>query len=89
MTTKAREALQAVVDCEFDGRLQITETAFEKVVEALKEPVRNCEVGTPKEQSLRFVQFCDSYPPSCKGCPCRKVSGECILVWAQLPWSKK
>lgn len=46
MTSKAREALNAVVDCAFDGKLKITETAFEMVLEALKEPVRNCDLYT-------------------------------------------
>lgn len=89
MTTKAREALQAVVDCALDGRLQITETAFEKVLDALKEPVRNCEVGTPKEQTLRFYQFCNSYSSSCKGCPCKDIPAECRLVWAQMPYESE
>lgn len=43
MPSKQREALLAVYDCAKDGVLSIRESAFEKVLEALKEPLRNCD----------------------------------------------
>ena len=43
MGSKQREALLAVYDCAKDGVLSIRESAFEKVLEALKEPLRNCD----------------------------------------------
>lgn len=91
MTNKAREALQAVVDCEFDGRLQITETAFEKVLDALKEPLRNCDVGTAEEQAERFGEFCAEHINSsraCFGCPLFS-SITCCIGWEHLPYESE
>lgn len=90
MTSKAREALQAVVDCAVDGRLKITETAWEKVMEALREPIRNCDVGTTEEQWRRWRIFCDS--TSCNSCPCQseyEPSAVCFCRWAQMPYESE
>lgn len=55
-------------------------------------PLRNCDVGTPREQGERFKVFC-----SRKGegfgvaaycayeCPCGN-KGDCKLAWAQMPY---
>lgn len=57
---------------------------------ALAEPVKNCEVGTTKEQSERYNKFCHvhrSYEKCCGGCP---LNGEpcCELAWAQMPYEE-
>lgn len=43
---KMREALKAVYECAKDGILTIRESAFEKVLSALAEPPRNCDLYT-------------------------------------------
>ena len=63
---------------------------------ALAEPVKNCEVGTVKEQYARFRKFCkkDSMDsPEATAycayeCPCGN-SYDCKLAWAQLPYVEK
>ena len=53
-------------------------------------PVRNCDVGTPEEQTNRLRRLCNSHKPDCKGCPCfgdmQKVN--CWLVWSQMPYEE-
>ena len=46
---KMREALEAVYECAKDGVLTIRESAFEKVVAALAEPLRNCDAFSKAE----------------------------------------
>lgn len=58
------------------------------ISKALAEPARNCDVGTPKEQALRFDQFCNSFPSSCEGCPCAGLADECKFAWAQMPYTE-
>lgn len=58
---------------------------------ALAEPVKNCEVGTVKEQNVRYNKFCHAHRSSencCGGCP---LNGEscCELAWAQLPYEAR
>ena len=64
------------------------------VVRALAAPPRNCDVGTPEEQSDRYEALCDAYHKTtgtCDDCPIYKkeckMTGNiphCQLVWAQL-----
>ena len=53
---------------------------------ALAAPLRNCDVGTPDEQSERFGRFCGHYRVRrCKDCPLlAKVP--CEFEWAQMPY---
>lgn len=99
MSSKAREALEAVYDCAKDGVLTIHESAFEKVLEALKEPLRNCDVGTPKEQIERWEDFCRAHHEYWKpnksltaiqrcNCPCHEGNGCNYFIWSQLPYEK-
>ena len=54
---------------------------------ALAEPVKNCEVGTAKEQAARFFALCDSN--KCSSCPCRFIKKtDCALIWAQMPYEE-
>lgn len=90
MSSKAREALLAVYDCAKDGVLAIRDSAFEKVVEAIVEPIRNCDVGTMEEQAERYRNFCHNYP-KCTGCPCvgRIKYGKCEFAWSQMPYESE
>lgn len=94
MSSKAREALLAVYACAKDGVLTIRESAFEKVLEALKEPVRNCDIGTAGEQDERFVEFCNGnydHDQCGRHCPFFELSAlglNCALFWAQMPYEE-
>ena len=60
------------------------------VVEAaLSAPPRNCDVGTPKEQSARFDAHCRKHT-GCLTCPLREKDGgvpkHCELAWSQMPY---
>lgn len=61
------------------------------IPEALAEPLRNCEVGTEREQSQRFDKYCydnKTYEYGCGKCPLfLKVC--CELAWAQLPYESE
>ena len=56
---------------------------------ALTKPPRNCDVGTPAEQNVRFREFCRRMSP-CSKCPVRKarsssdVETPCMILWAQM-----
>lgn len=60
-------------DCKHDGSCWV-----DKVMSALALPRRNCDVGTPEEQSVRMSEFCrEQYKKTdgiilCSGCPTRK-----------------
>jgi hypothetical protein len=61
---------------------------FRNAVATLAEPPRNCDVGTMKEQLVRYTKFCyahRSHEKGCGGCP---LCGEpcCELAWAQMPY---
>ena len=60
---------------------------------ALSRPLRNCDVGTAEEQSVRFESFCkrkgDGFSASAYcayECPCGN-KGDCKLAWAQMPYT--
>ncbi len=62
---------------------------------ALAEPRKNCEVGSVKEQTTRYHQFCHRhFTPSSKGgncdrCPLKGAyKSECRLAWAQMAYPK-
>lgn len=59
---KMREALKAVYECAKDGVLTIRESAFEKVVSALAEPPRNCDLYETENETLKV--FHATYPIS-------------------------
>lgn len=58
---------------------------------ALSAPPRNCDVGTPKEQSARFDAHCQKHM-GCLTCPLREKDGgvpkHCELAWAQIPYEE-
>lgn len=62
---------------------------------ALREPARNCDVGSPTEQAERFKRFCDEHTdsgknPSCGMCPILPVINRggtkelCPFYWGQM-----
>ncbi len=62
-----------------------------KAGQALAMPVRNCEVGTPEEQTARLRKLCKKYKPTCQECPCyTNIHKEnCWLKWAQMPYEEE
>lgn len=60
---------------------------------ALAAPPRNCDVGTPEEQALRYGRFCDKFVSDkmhCETCPCcgKIPFGKCEFAWAQMPYKE-
>lgn len=62
---------------------------------ALAEPLRNCDVGTAEEQSVRMAEFCRAQCKKtdgvrlCSGCRFFELAGtECPFAWAQLPYEE-
>ena len=72
---------------------------WKKIRAALAAPPRNCDVGTPEEQSKRYGAYCAEFgrhsdgSPKCIGCPLEtramKIGGMCELAWAQMPYEAK
>lgn len=67
-----------------------------KAKHALKQPPRNCDVGSVAEQKERFKDFCKEGKLSridlgaycAYDCPCRD-SYDCKLEWAQMPYEER
>lgn len=63
-----------------------------RIREVLSNPVRNCDVGTPEEQSVRMAEFCrEQYKKTdgvmlCSGCRFHDLKGYCQFAWAQMPY---
>ena len=64
------------------------------LLEALKEPPRNCDLGTAGEQERRFKEFCDAHwsinnaDSECAGCPLTIEGSECEFAWEQMPYKE-
>lgn len=62
------------------------------IEEALSKPPRNCDVGTPEEQTQRMhAQLCSKQKscyelPSGEHCPMYREGIDCRLAWAQMPY---
>ena len=58
---------------------------------ALSVPPRNCDVGTPEEQSARFDAHCRKHM-GCLTCPLREKDGgvpkHCEFAWSQMPYEE-
>ena len=96
--------------CEYYGEPNLKEgvpykTVSQKDIDfikaALAEPMRNCDVGTPKEQEDRWKTNCGYGIPNCKHCKVyeeAKNSGlvngrylmrcDCRFIWAQMPYEE-
>lgn len=61
------------------------------VCDALSTRSRNCDVGTPKEQSARFDAHCRKHM-GCLTCPLREKDGgvpkHCEFAWSQMPYEE-
>ena len=83
--------------------IQLTKDACDRMNKEAEigKPLRNCDVGTVKEQSDRFAEFCKKHDKGCglgygsKGighpkvtCPAFKDM-ECAIVWSQMPYEAK
>ena len=68
---------------ELDGMVMVCE-------KALAAPVRQCDVGTAKEQSERYSKHCDPFR-SCDQCPVYVKSqgfDHCEFAWGQMPYEE-
>ena len=53
-------------------------------------PIRQCDVGTPEEQSERMEKAVCSKHHGCVRCPLRKAKySDCSLGWAQTPYAEE
>lgn len=59
-----------------------------QIKQALSEPLKNCEVGTVREQDARFDEFCCSNN-ECDKCPLKKEVVTCALGWAHMPYEEE
>ncbi len=91
-----RESLESVrnwcLNRLVNASYQVTVEGLLSVVnEALSAPPRNCDVGTPKEQSARFDAHCRKHM-GCLTCPLREKDGgvpkHCEFAWAQMPYEE-
>lgn len=86
-----RAALLIILD---DARkvCKVDRNAVAKICkDALAVPLRNCDVGTPKEQSARFDKFCHdhlSLGNGCNKCPFLVSESCCDLAWAQAKYEE-
>lgn len=67
MSSKQRDALLAVYDCAKDGVLTIRESTFEKVMEALAEPPRNCDKFKSEYDADKLHE---AFVEHCNACDC-------------------
>ena len=76
-----------------DGWLAWVRAMQEKARAALSKPPRQCDVGTPEEQTRRmFEQYCSEQIscyelPSGEHCPLHCKGVDCRLAWAQMPYT--
>lgn len=80
--------------CEFSCAYQVephgeagADCPWKKIRAALALPPRNCDVGTPEEQSKRYDEFCDIHDCR-KDCPLFKADS-CEFAWAQMPYAEE
>lgn len=87
---------EALVRC--DAIAQLPEVRNEQSIKdmrniikhALSAPARQCDVGTPGEQSERMEKAVCSKHRGCVRCPLRKAKySDCTLVWAQTPYAEE
>jgi hypothetical protein len=109
MSNKAREALSEILELidkwRTDGVMEHWQYSqlFDIADNALSEPLKNCDVGTPEEQCVRFKKWCEGEfykrpmnpltGEPCKSCPCYSVSANGVdgcnyLRWANMPYKK-
>ena len=96
---KLREALEAtnkfLESAITGGKVTARDiTALRDIVSAARsEPVRNCDVGTPKQQAKRFQKFCLGHQPKEGDCTCACPAFvgkdvDCHFSWAKMPYEE-
>ena len=86
--TELIEQLKAMPEkmegCNSEGEFVVLNT--HKLAESLKKDLRNCDVGTEKEQTERFFKFCS--PQKCNECKLytEYTFYECVLRWSQMSY---
>ena len=86
---KCREVLENILT-NFPGGLGQYPEIYKQVIDVLKEPLRNCDVGTIAEQKERFDKYC--FSRKCYECPVyfqNQKSVDCGLWWAQMSYVKE
>ena len=76
--------------CNSKGELVVLDT--NKLAKELKKSLRNCDVGTVKEQYARIFEFCRRHKDGlrCVDCPIDGVFPKnCALIWAQMPYEDR
>ena len=82
------------VDAHFYATMIEVAGAVKKIESALVLPLRNCDVGTVEEQSVRMAKYCrEQYKKSCgahvcSACKFHDIEGECPFAWAQMPYTE-
>ena len=95
INNKCREVLGNILT-NFPGGLGQYPEIYKQVKEALNEPLRNCDVGNEKEQTIRYEKFCNKYQKMkgmCKDCPVylyidNTTAYDCYAHWSQMPYKK-
>ena len=84
-----REALVAIRDALCEHPYDHDDDALANIANAaLSAPPRQCDVGTPGEQSERMEKAVCSKHHGCVRCPLRKAKySDCSLGWAQTPYA--
>ena len=85
-----REALKEIDRVVWDKKRHTKEEteAHRLATEAITVPPRQCDVGTPEEQSERMEKAVCSKHHGCVRCPLRKAKySDCSLGWAQTPYA--
>ena len=70
--------------------------AVDKAKAAIAIPLRNCDVGTAYEQSVRMARFCkkqyekrdDVAAHICSACKFHNSESDCVFEWAQMPYTE-
>jgi hypothetical protein len=93
---KSRAALETLVNSyDKDSHtysMEVICKAHEMAIAALAEPLKNCEVGTAEEQSVRFYDYCLTHSKSsvvCLDCPLCDKSEMCEFAWANMPYESE
>jgi hypothetical protein len=86
VNNKYREVLENILT-NFPGGLGLYPEIYSQVTDVLKEPLRNCDVGTAREQKERFDNYCESI--ECNKCPAYfDKSIDCGIWWSQMPYEE-
>ena len=93
---KLRNEVWHILQMDYSKRTDFIPGILGAIDGILETPKRNCDVGTPEEQSVRMSEFCrEQYEKSdgimlCSGCRFHGLEGlDCQFAWAQLPYESE